>query len=62
MGQSSIELSNRKRRKTRTESADSTFEYFEIFRNRQRWHSALGMLTPIEFENVTRHTSTGSLK
>ncbi|MFD6511598.1 IS3 family transposase [Rhodococcus sp. NPDC060176] len=43
---------NRERRKTRTELVDSRFEYFEIFRNRQRRHSALGMLTPIEFEKV----------
>ncbi|ROZ42748.1 hypothetical protein EEB13_30300 [Rhodococcus sp. WS3] len=28
------------------------FEYLEIFHNRQGRHSALGMLTPIEFENV----------
>ncbi|MBA2719140.1 MAG: hypothetical protein H0U52_07880 [Chloroflexi bacterium] len=30
-----------------------TDEYLEIFHNRQRRHSALGMLAPIEFE--TRH-------
>jgi putative transposase len=27
------------------------FEYLEIWHNRQRRHSRLGMLTPIEFEN-----------
>ncbi|ORI25477.1 hypothetical protein BJI47_02135 [Rhodococcus sp. 1168] len=32
--------------------AHTMFEYLEIFHNRQRRHSALGMLTPIEFENV----------
>jgi len=26
------------------------FEYLEIFHNRQRRHSALGMLTPTEYE------------
>lgn len=26
------------------------FEYLEVFDNRQRRHSALGMLTPIEYE------------
>ncbi|WP_440069259.1 IS3 family transposase [Streptosporangium sp. OZ121] len=29
---------------------DAIFEYLEIFHNRQRRHSALGMLTPIEYE------------
>jgi putative transposase len=26
------------------------FEYLEIFHNRRRRHSSLGMLTPIEYE------------
>jgi transposase InsO family protein len=29
---------------------NAIFEYLEIFHNRQRRHSALGMLTPVEFE------------
>jgi transposase InsO family protein len=32
------------------ELADAIFEYIEIFHNRRRRHSSLGMLTPIEFE------------
>ena len=35
------------------ELATAIFEYLEIFHNRQRRHSALGMLTSVEFE--TRH-------
>ena len=35
------------------ELANAIFEYLEIFHNRQRRHSRLGMLTPVEFE--TRH-------
>ena len=31
-------------------SSDAIFEYLEIFHNRQRRHSSLGMLTPIEYE------------
>jgi putative transposase len=27
-------------------------EYLEIFHNRQRHHSALGMRTPIEYETI----------
>ncbi|HEX8859596.1 MAG TPA: IS3 family transposase, partial [Actinomycetes bacterium] len=29
------------------------FEYLEIFHNRQRRHSRLGMLSPIEFEQAS---------
>jgi putative transposase len=42
------ELLNRQRWKTRMELANALFEYLEIFHNRRRRHSALGMLTPIE--------------
>jgi transposase InsO family protein len=45
-----VELLDRKRWRTRTELANAIFEYLEVFHNRQRRHSALGMLTPLEFE------------
>ena len=45
-----VELLDRHRWKTRIELANAIFEYLEVFHNRQRRHSALGMLTPIEFE------------
>jgi putative transposase len=45
-----VELLNRKRWNTRLELANAIFEYLEIFHNRQRRHSALGMLSPIEHE------------
>ena len=48
-----VELLDRKRWNTRVELAAEIFSYLEIFHNRQRRHSALGMLTPVEFE--TRH-------
>ena len=54
-GRMQVELLNRRRWNTRLELANAIFEYLEIFHNRQRRHSALGMLTPIEFE--TRHQS-----
>lgn len=44
------ELLNRRRWRTRLELANAIFEYLEIFHNRKRRHSALGMLTPIEYE------------
>ena len=46
-----VELLGRRRWKTRIELANAMFEYLEIWHNRQRRHSRLGMLTPIEFEN-----------
>jgi len=45
-----VELLNRKRWSTRVELATALFEYLEIFHNRQRRHSRLGMMTPVEFE------------
>ncbi len=53
-GRMQTELLNRRKWRTRLELANAIFEYLEIFHNRQRRHSALGMLTPIEFE--LRHT------
>jgi transposase InsO family protein len=49
-GRVQTELLNRRRRRTRIELANAIFEYLEIFHNRQRRRSALGMLTPIEYE------------
>jgi transposase InsO family protein len=49
-GRMQTELLNRKRWKTRIELANAIFDYLEIFHNRQRRHSGLGMRTPIEFE------------
>ncbi|PWJ02561.1 hypothetical protein DKG34_37785 [Streptomyces sp. NWU49] len=48
-GRMQTELLNRRRWRTGPELADAIFEYLEIFHNRQRRHSALGMLTPVEF-------------
>ncbi len=51
-----MELLNTRRWKTRVELANAIFEYIEIFYNRRRRHSSLGMRTPIEYEllNTTR--------
>lgn len=45
-----VELLNRKRWNTRLELVNAIFDYLEIFHNRQRRHSSLGMLSPIEYE------------
>ena len=51
-----VELLNRQKWRTRVELANAIFEYLEVFHNRQRRHSALGMLSPVEFE--ARHDTT----
>jgi putative transposase len=51
-----VELLDRRRWRTRMELANAIFDYLEIWHNRRRRHSSLGMLTPIEFE--TRNTTT----
>jgi putative transposase len=51
-GRVQTELLNRRRWRTRIELANALFEYLEIFHNRRRRHSALGMLTPIEYEKL----------
>ncbi|MFE2491460.1 IS3 family transposase [Streptomyces mirabilis] len=45
-----VEPLNRRRWRTRLELSTALFEYLEIFHNRQRRHSALGMLTPVKYE------------
>ena len=51
-GRMQTELLNRKRWRTRLELANAIFEYVEIFHNRKRRHSSLGMLTPNEYETL----------
>jgi hypothetical protein len=46
------ELLNRRKWRTRLELANAIFEYLEVFHNRKRRHSALGMLTPAEYETL----------
>jgi len=52
-----VELLDRQRWSTRVELANAIFEYLEIFHNRKRRHSALGMRTPIEFEKMHTYPS-----
>jgi putative transposase len=53
-----VELLDTRRWKTRVELANAIFEYIEVFHNRRRRHSSLGMLTPIEFELNNINTTT----
>jgi transposase InsO family protein len=42
---------------TRAQARTTIFEYIEAWYNRQRLHSALGYLSPAEFERKSRHSS-----
>jgi len=53
-GRMQVELFNRRRWKTRIELANAIHDYIELWHNTKRRHSALGMLTPTEYE--TLHT------
>ena len=55
-----VELLDRQVWSTRLELATALFEYLEIFHNRQRRHSSLGMLTPFEFETHQTATATST--
>ena len=45
------ELVHRTRFESRAGAAAAIFDYIETFYNRERLHSALGYLSPVEFEN-----------
>ena len=51
-----VELLNRKRWKTRVELSNAMFDYIEIFYNRQRPHSGLDCVSPIELESTSNNT------
>lgn len=51
-GRMQTELLNRRTWRTRIDLANAIFEYLEIFHNRRRRHSALAMMTPIEYETL----------
>jgi putative transposase len=54
------ELLNRTKWTTRIELSTALFEYLEIFHNRNRRHSSLRMLTPIEYEKVNNQTANAA--
>lgn len=58
-GRMQTELLNTKTWHTRAELASAIFSYIEVFHNRQRRHSSLGYLTPVEYENLKMLTSMG---
>jgi transposase InsO family protein len=52
------ELLDRKKWRTRTELSTEIFDWIEVFYNRTRRHSSLGMISPIAYEKLhTERTS-----
>ena len=60
-GRVQTELLDRRRWRTRLELANALFEYLEMFHNRRRRHTALGMLTPDRVRTPTRRDRSRSL-
>ena len=52
------ELLNRKKWKTRLELTNAIFDYVEVFYNRQRRHSSLDYVSPVEFELSIKEEKT----
>jgi len=51
-GRMQTELLDRRMWRTRLELANAIFEYLEMFHNRKRRHSRLGMRSPVEYEKL----------
>jgi putative transposase len=45
-----VELIHRRTFQTRAEATQAIFEYIEVFYNRTRRHSAIGQISPVEYE------------
>jgi putative transposase len=45
-----LELVYQERFTKRQEARDEIFEYIEVFYNRRRMHSAVGYMSPVEYE------------
>ena len=49
---------HRRRYRTRSEAKQDLFQYIEVWYNRKRLHSALGYVSPVEFEARYDDTAT----
>ena len=49
-----VELVYLTKYETRAEAAVAIFEYIEVFYNRERLHSSIGFMTPIQFEQLAK--------
>jgi transposase InsO family protein len=51
------ELLNTRKWLTRTELSTEIFDWIELFYNRTRRHSSLGMIAPIAYEKLHAHNA-----
>jgi transposase InsO family protein len=54
------ELANRCHFATRQQARQEVFEYIEVWYNRQRRHSSLGYVSPVEFERQALQPSASA--
>ena len=54
------ELLNRRRWKTRVELSTEIFDWIEVFYNRVRRHSSIGMHSPMNFEKLHHELITAA--
>jgi putative transposase len=59
-GRMQAELLDQQKWNTRIELANAIFDYLEIFHNRQRRHSSISMLTPIQYETLNQTQLTAA--
>lgn len=59
-GRMQTELLNRRKWKTRIELSTAIFDWIEVFYNRTRRHSSLGMLSPIAYERLHQHETNAA--
>lgn len=52
-----VELLDTHRCKARVEPANAVVKHLELWHNRQRRHSSLGMMTPAEFKTRQQETT-----
>ena len=52
-GKLKTELVHRRKFTSPTEARTTLFEHLEVFYNQRRLHSALGFMSPVDFENQT---------
>jgi transposase InsO family protein len=59
-GRMQTELLDRRRWRTRVELSTEIFDWIEVFYNRTRRHSSLGMQSPISFEKLHAEKTTAA--
>ncbi|MBW3576030.1 MAG: integrase core domain-containing protein [Actinobacteria bacterium] len=59
-GRMRTELLNTRKWRTRIELSTKIFDWIEVFYNRTRRHSSLGMLAPVAYEKLYAHNTSAA--